>query len=91
MSTKSKKITILNAANIFSQSLFTSVRGFNRIHVGDLYNCRKSVKIFKFTYSINIIFLNFIIFSSYSNTQIINLIKIIKMLISHTEISIQLP
>lgn len=44
MSTKSKKITILNAANIFSQSLFTSVRGFNRIHVGDLYNCRKSVK-----------------------------------------------
>ncbi len=40
----SKKISILNSANVYAQSFLYNVRGFNRVQLGDLFTSRKSVR-----------------------------------------------
>jgi hypothetical protein len=39
----SKKISIINAGNIYAQTLLKSLNGFNRVSLGDILNSRKSV------------------------------------------------
>lgn len=39
----SKKISIVNAGNMYAQTLLKSLNGFNRISLGDVLNSRKSV------------------------------------------------
>lgn len=39
----SKKISIINAGNIYAQTLIKNLNGFNKIALGDLLNNRRSV------------------------------------------------
>ena len=43
----SKKISIINAGNIYAQTLLKSLNGFNRVALGDILNSRKSVNLNK--------------------------------------------
>jgi hypothetical protein len=40
----SKKLSIINAGNIYAQNLLKTVSGFNKVSLGDVLNSRKSVK-----------------------------------------------
>jgi hypothetical protein len=40
----SKKISIINAGNIYAQNFLKTIFGFDRISLGDILNSRKSVK-----------------------------------------------
>lgn len=42
----SKKISIINAGCIYAQTLFKTIKGFDKIYLGDLMNSRRSVKIY---------------------------------------------
>lgn len=39
----SKKISIINAGGIYAQTFLKSLKGFNSIALGDLFNNRRSV------------------------------------------------
>lgn len=39
-----KKITILNAANVYAQNLLPGLVGFEKVMLGDIYNSRTSVR-----------------------------------------------
>ncbi len=45
MNKLNKKISIINAANVYALSFLYNVRGFNRVQLGDLFNGRKSVRL----------------------------------------------
>ena len=44
----SKKISIINAGNIYAQTLIKNLNGFNKVSLGDLLNNRRSVIILNF-------------------------------------------
>ncbi len=43
-----KTITVINAANIYARNFVKTLRGYDRIILGDIYNNRRSVLILLF-------------------------------------------
>lgn len=39
----SKKISIINAGGVYAQTFFKSIKGYDKIYLGDLLNSRRSV------------------------------------------------
>jgi len=63
----SKKLTLLNSANIFSQNLVGNLKGFKNVCLGDIYNSRMSVSKLLVNFSFFLFWFNFSFYISIIN------------------------